>query len=56
MHLFYTVTKCLKEADDDDKVVSPLQVACVLVDWTDPQKVMYVNSYMMRGTHFYGLV
>lgn len=44
--LFIPVYKQLcqvyKDLDDERDMVSPLQVGSMFVDWTDPQKAVYV--------------
>lgn len=45
-----------RELDEDEEMVSPLQAGMLLVDWTDPQKSMYVRavSHVDSGlTSFY---
>lgn len=34
-----------EELEEDEEMVNPLQAGTLLVDWTDPQKSMYVLAF-----------
>lgn len=40
MSLFEELSIIYSELDDDEEMVSPLQAASLIADWTDPQKTL----------------
>jgi len=45
MPMFQQLSMAFKELEDDQDMVTPAQVGAIFVDWTDPQKAMYVIWY-----------
>ena len=40
LEIFEDLSSMYEELDEDQEMVNPLQIASLLVDWTDPQKVV----------------
>ena len=40
--MFEQLAVATRDVDDDQEMVSPAQIIGMFVDWTDPQKAMYV--------------
>lgn len=44
--VYQQLCQVYKDLDDEKDMISPLQVGSMFVDWTDPQKAVYVSSYL----------
>ncbi len=40
--LFDSLAEAVREADEDEEMLPINQIALLLVDWTDPSKIVYV--------------
>ena len=47
---FEKLSNLHNDLEDDEEMVSAAQVGNMFVDWTDPQKVMYVQNLYLTST------